>query len=263
MTLPATKTDICNLSLSRIGAKAVTEAQITADTDPRAQHCNRHYEQTRDALQRSFWWRFARARIRLASAWATARIYTTDQFVLNDDVWYKCKAAHTSGDLDDEPGVGAVAGTFWTTLVASDYTPENEWDFMFDLPAAFLRFRSIFEETDSTSRSRRHAIEGLVLFTNLSEISLRYIQQVTDIAEFDPLYMEVLILQLALKLTPPLAGVGTPGQNLLRELKLELKPLMAQVRAVDSNETDVGGRSDWNLARHGGLGITSGEERFL
>jgi hypothetical protein len=259
MALPEDKLDVCNLSLNRIGEKAVTQAQLTADTDSRAQRCNRHYEQTRDALQRSHWWRFARARIRLASVWATAKAYTTDQYVLNDDVWYKCFLAHTSVTTTNEP----PNATFWTTLVASDYTPENEWDFMFDLPAAFLRFRSIFEETDSTSRNRRRAIEGLVLFTNLSEVSLRYIQRVTDVTAFDPLYLEVLVLQFALKLIPPTAGVGSVGQALLSELKTELKPLMASVRSIDRNETDVGGRSDWNLARHGGIGISGQEERFL
>ena len=263
MALSEDKLDICNLSLNRIGEKAITQAQLDDDTDPRAQRCNRHYEQTRDALQRSFWWRFARARIRLASNWATDTIYTTDQYVLNDDVWYKCKAAHTSGDLDDEPGVGAVAGTFWTTLIASDYTPENEWDFMFDLPVAFLRFRSILEESDSTSRNQRRAIEGLVLFTNLSGVSLRYVQRVTDVTKFDPLYVEVLVLQLALKLVPPTAGVGSAGQALLSELKAELNPLMAEVKSVDRSETDIGGRSDWNLARHGGIGITGQPERLL
>jgi hypothetical protein len=133
---------------------------------------------------------------------------------------------------------------------------------MFDLPVAFLRFRSILEETDSMSRHRRRAIERLVLFTNLSEVSLRYIQRVTDVTAFDPLYTEVLVLLFALKLIPPTAGVGSAGQALLAELRNELTPLMAQVRSIDRNETDVGGRSDWNLARHGGIGIT-GEERFL
>lgn len=265
MALPTTELEIDNMSLGRIGAKRITQAQLDASpiTNVNAQHCDLHYEQSRDALQRSHWWRFARDRINLVSAWATAIVYTTDQYVSNDDVWYKCLTAHTSGALDDEPGVGAVAGTYWTTLTTVDYTPDSEWDFMWDLPSDYLRFRSIFEETDSTSRSRRHAIEGQVLLTNLSEVSLLYIKQVTNVSEFDPLYTEVLVLQLALKLVPPISGVGSAGQALLSELKKELKPLMAQVRAVDSNETDVGGRSDWNLARHGGLGIMSGEERFL
>lgn len=65
MALPETKTDICNLALSRIGAKTVTTAELTADTAVTAKHCNRNYEQTRDALLRSNHWRFARDRAAL------------------------------------------------------------------------------------------------------------------------------------------------------------------------------------------------------
>lgn len=264
MALPTTELEIDNMSLGRIGAKRITQAQLDASpiTDVNAQHCDLHYEQSRDSLQRSHWWRFARTRIELVSAWETAKVYTTDQYVSNDDVWYKCLVAHTSGALDDEPGTGAVADTYWTTLSASDYTPEVEWDYMWDLPSDYLRFRSIYEEGGATSKSRRRAIEGQILLTNLSGINLLYIKRVTTITEFDPLYVEILVLQLALKLVPPLVGVGSAGQSLLSELKNELKPLMSKVQAVDDNETDVGGRSDWNLARHGGVGIASQEERF-
>lgn len=212
MALPTTKLDICNLSFDRIGEKAITLAELTANTDVRAQTCNRHYEQSRDSLQKTNWWRFAR-----------------DRSVLTED--------------EDFDGF--------------------EWDNAFDLPDDYLRFRSIFEETDSTSRTRRHAIEGNQILTNLSEVSLLYIKQVTDVTLFDPLYIEVLVLQLALKLLPARAGVGAASLGLSNDIKVELKPLFAQVRSINRNETDVGGRSDWNLARHGGLGIMSGEERFL
>lgn len=212
MALPATKLDICNLSLDRIGEKAITLAQLTANTDPRAQACNRHYEQSRDALQKTNWWRFAR-----------------DRSVLTEDE-----------DFDD-----------------------FEWDNSFDLPDDYLRFRSIFEEDGVTSKTRRHALEGQSLLTNLSEVSLLYIKQVVDVTKFDPLYIEVLVLQLALKLLPARAGVGAAALTLSTEIKNELKPLFTQVRSINRNETDVGGRSDWNLARSGGLGIMSEEERFL
>lgn len=212
MALPTTKLDICNLSLDRIGATAINQAQLTANTDVRAQICNRNYEQSRDALQKTNWWRFAR-----------------DRSVLTED--------------EDFDGF--------------------EWDNSFALPDDYLRFRSIFEETDSTSRTRRHAIEGQSLLTNLDEVSLLYIKRVMDVALFDPLYIEVLVLQLALKILPARAGVGVAALTLSSDIKNELKPLFAQVRSINRNETDVGGRSDWNLARHGGLGIMSGEERFL
>ncbi len=194
MALPTTKTDMCNLSLSRIGAKAVTLAQITADTDPRAQHCNRHYEQTRDSLVRSHWWRFASDRASLTA--------TTD--------------------------------------------PSFEWDNAFTLPSDFLRMKSVFDpnNTPGNNTRRSFALEGLTLLTNDSSVKIRYIKQVTTVTDFEPLFIEVLVLQLALKLVPPLAGVGTAGQNLLKELKDELRILMSRVRAMDRQETNTIGRAD-------------------
>ena len=137
--------------------------------------------------------------------------------------------------------------------------PDFEWDNQFILPNDFLRFRSIYEEDGATSKSRRHSIEGQRLLTNLSAVSLRYIKKVTDPTKFDPLFVEVLVLQLALKLT---AGLAKTDPKLKVDIKDNLKPLMAKAQAVNINETDVGGRSDWNLARHGGIGIASQEERF-
>ena len=137
--------------------------------------------------------------------------------------------------------------------------PVFEWDNQFILPNGFLRFRSIYEEDGATSKSRRHSLEGQRLLTNLSAVSLRYIKKVTDVTEFDPLFVQVLVLQLALKFIPALAKTDP---KLSTDIKTELKPLMTKVEAVDMDETDVGGRSDWNLARHSGIGIASTEERF-
>jgi len=47
-------------------------------------------------------------------AWVTATDYIVGNVVGNDDVTFTCLVAHTSGDLDDEPGVGAVTDTYWT-----------------------------------------------------------------------------------------------------------------------------------------------------
>jgi hypothetical protein len=48
------------------------------------------------------------------SGWATATAYVANQYVSNNDVSYLCILAHTSGDTDDEPGVGATTATYWT-----------------------------------------------------------------------------------------------------------------------------------------------------
>ena len=137
--------------------------------------------------------------------------------------------------------------------------PAFEWDNQFILPDDFMRFRSIYEEDGTTSRHRRHALEGRRLLTNLSAVSLRYVKKVTDVTEFDSLFVEVLVLLLARKMLKSLAGGDAA---LAKEIKDDLKVLVPKVQAVDSDETDVGGRSDWNLARHGGTGVESSEERF-
>jgi hypothetical protein len=135
----------------------------------------------------------------------------------------------------------------------------DEWDNQFILPNDFLRFRSIEEEKGYSSRSRRHSIEGDRFLTNFSTVNMRYIRKVTDVTKFDPLFVQVLVLQLDLKLITGLAKTDT---QLKESIKNDLKELMPKVQAVDDDETNVGGRSDWNLARHGGLGIAGQEERF-
>lgn len=200
------ETRICNMSLSDLGAKRINNFET--DDSKQAILCRLHYEPTRDALIRSHWWRFARAR-------ATLSQDTTD--------------------------------------------PDFEWDNQFILPNDYLRFRSIEEESGYTSRSRRHAIEGDRFLTNFSTVNMRYIRRVTDVTKFDPLFVQVLVLQLDLKLITGLAKTDT---KLKESIKADIKDLMPKVQAVDNDETDVGGRSDWNLARHGGLGIAGQEERF-
>lgn len=199
MALPESKTDICNLALSRIGAKVVTSAEITADTAVTAMHCNRHYEQTRDALLRSHWWRFASARKSLIK--------------------------------------GAA--------------PEFEWDHSYALPNDFLAVKSIYDEDEDNHFHRNHyEIEGNLLLTDEDTFDLKYIKQVTSVKDFDPLFIEVLVLSLALKLVMPLSQ----DRKLYAEIKDELyKEVMPKVRTLDRQETNTEGRAgdlNWNESRY-------------
>lgn len=204
MANPSTKTDICNLTLGRMGSKTVTAAQITADTDPIAKQCNLHYEQTRDALLRSHKWRFASARASL------------------------------------------VRGA----------TPPFEYDYSYKLPTDFLSPKPIFDGDESDGVFRyQYAIEGKLILTNEDSCDMQYIRQVTDVTEFDPLYIEVLVLALALKLVMPIAQ----DRKLYAEIKDELYGpngrggLMSSVRAMDKQETNTKGRAgklNWNESRY-------------
>ncbi len=191
------ETALCNMSLAKLGAN-VTLKNVETDTSQEARECRLHYEQTRDALLRSYWWRFASARAEL--------VETT--------------------------------------------TPDFEWSNAFTLPADFLAMRSIFENRFSNENFRSYALEGNILLTNEDEMSIRYVKKVTAVSEFDSLFVEVLVLQLALKLTS-IAG-ATP--KIRGSLKDDLKLLMPSVRALDGQETNTDGRVEsgtWNDARFG------------
>lgn len=210
---PSSETDICNMALNRIGAKALTAAEITANTEPRAIACNTHYAQTRDALLRSHWWRFAKARAALTA----------------------------------------------TT------TPTFEWSYAFTLPTDFLQEKSVYEDNSTLRRNTVYSyeLEGSTLLTDESSCNLRYIKQVTTVTSFDPLFIECFVLQLALKLIYPIAGVGSAGRAMAAEIKNELygtprQPgLMAKVRALDKREGERIGRTDrilWNNSRSANFG---------
>ena len=134
-----------------------------------------------------------------------------------------------------------------TVLVADTNTPDFEWDYQFTLPDDFLRQKAVYGVNGVCLLTDRWAIEGRKLLSNDSTVDLKYIKKVTDTTEFDALFTEVFILKLAIKLMFALAGTKTKG--LEEGLFLELKAVLSKARQVARQETNVSGRSDWNLAR--------------
>ncbi len=173
MTLTQAEVDLSNLSYGKFGSKRFTLADQT--TDILGIRADLHFDQTRNALLRSFEWPFAKTRLRLVSAWLTDTIYTTDQYVWQDALLYKCIVAHTSdvfatdltnlnwtlvstidawvtateyvvGDLVTTNALlykcleAHTSGTFSTDLAADKWVlettkPVNVFGFNYDLPA--------------------------------------------------------------------------------------------------------------------------------
>lgn len=78
-------TSICNMSLGRIGAKRINSLEDTSETIAEAIHCRLHYEQTRNALQRSHYWRFNAARAILSEDTDSPDFEWDHQFFLPND----------------------------------------------------------------------------------------------------------------------------------------------------------------------------------
>lgn len=234
MASPTSKTDICNLALRRTGQTAVTAAEITADTAPNAIHCNLQYEQTRDELQELYWWSFNGARLRLASAWAASKAYTTDQYVLNDSIWYKCAVAHTSATATEPPHAN------WTTLTTAQVTPAFEYKYMFDQPSDFLCRRYLYEDNTAGVTQYSWKVEGTKILTNDATVDIVYSKQVTTVTEFTPLFIKALYLNMAKNFATAIAK----DAKLEEGINVELLRVMKRVNAHSKQMQRTKGRQD-------------------
>lgn len=239
MALTAAEIVVVNQALARIAAKQIT---LAAQTGIEGVYSNLFYEQTRNSLLRSFEWPFASARIELVDDWVTATDYTTDQYVWSSSVLYKCAIAHTSGTFATD-----LAALKWTVYATR---PSHEWDYQYSLPSDYIRLKSSYLESDGDLPNERWTIEGILFLTNDDEVQLNYVKKETDPTKFDPLFTEVLILQLALKLINPLAKPGATSTK--EDIKNDLRILIPQVRTICRQEINTSGRSDWIQARYGG-----------
>lgn len=128
--------------------------------------------------------------------------------------------------------------------------PPFEYDRQYILPVDFLRLKSIYEGRFSGENFRNYAIEGQRIKTNDTAMEIRYIKRVTDVTEFDPLFVQVFVLQLDLKL---LTGLAKTDTKLKGSIKDDLRLLMPSVRALDRQETNTMGKYEletWNDARY-------------
>jgi len=126
------------------------------------------------------------------------------------------------------------------SLVLDTETPSFGWDYQYDLPDDFLKLKFFYEE-------EKYTIEGRKFLTDEDSASIEYIRDVTDVTEFNPLFVEILVLQLALKLIPALAG--TQSETLRQDLKQDLMLLLRRAITIERQETNDTGKSDWNNAR--------------
>ena len=112
MALTEVEVGLCNQSLGKIGSKQFTFGDVTSI---RSIQCLLYFDQTRNALSRSFEWPFAKTRLRLVSGWLTDTVYTTDQYVWQSALLYKCAIAHTSDVFTTD-----LASGNWTLVSTVD-----------------------------------------------------------------------------------------------------------------------------------------------
>jgi hypothetical protein len=191
--------DICNLALTRIG-----HGQISSlDEDSKAGDlCTLHYPMARDALLAAHPWNFAIRRQELAAS--------------------------------------------------ADYTPAFEFDYYFPLPTDCLKvIRTDFEASGSSStavygfpgmsgyvndivpyRLESHASLGRVIACSESTLEIEYTAKVTDTAQFDELFVDLLAQRLAAEM----CVAFTDTQSLAKSMWEIYQAKLVEARLIDAQQ---------------------------
>lgn len=128
-------------------------------------------------------------------------------------------------------------------------TPDYEWAYQYELPTDFMRLVDVYEDDGTDNLDDRWTRESNRILTNYNTCNIRYIKTITDPAAFDPLFAEVMLLRLAWKLIPALAGSLSRADR--EGIQTELRRVEGKARTICEQENNQTGRTDWTLARYG------------
>ncbi len=112
------------------------------------------------------------------------------------------------------------------SLAENAITPAFEWAAQYELPADFIRIKSIFNSDGPFT------IEGTAILTDTTtELQVVYVKKVTDVTAFDPLFVQTLTLMLAI-----LAAPRIQSDVKVEVLMRELKELIMEAKIVDAQD---------------------------
>lgn len=118
-------------------------------------------------------------------------------------------------------------------LVERATAPAFGWTKAFALPSDFIRVADVGESEHGDTISERFIIEGSSLLTDATSVNLIYVYDCSNVSLFDPLFVEVLSLKLAISVCDSLRGSSQQADRLASELAMLAGPL---ARRVDANE---------------------------
>ncbi len=172
---------------------------------------------------------------------------TITNATVHDVYWHGVKVQSSSEDVVwfDKTATATYMTVSNVTLAVA--APSHQWTYKYRLPSDFARLIDVYEDDGTDEVDERWTREGDYILTDYTTCNIRYVKTVTDPDDFDPLFKEVLILRLAWKLIPILAG--NMSQVNREEIKKELQQAEAKARTVCAQENNQTGRADFQLAR--------------
>lgn len=114
----------------------------------------------------------------------------------------------------------------------------NEYEHKYSLPSDFLRLVMVYNESNHPvihfmNYKAPFVMEGRHIYTDVENAKIKYIRDVDDVSEFSPLFIDCLILDLAVRLTRLFNSSTTMLQQLLSEFTL----MIEKAKITDCQQT--------------------------
>jgi hypothetical protein len=108
--------------------------------------------------------------------------------------------------------------------------PPFEYTYQFPLPSDFLKM--VRTEDESANYVDDYRIEGGKLLSNSDTVAIEYIARISDVALFDPLFVDLLAQRLAAELAISFTDTQSMAQGFWQVYNQKL----AEARGVDAQE---------------------------
>ena len=242
--------DICNLALSRVGARAISS--LTDLTNTSAIACNTSYMSVLTEVSRSHPWSCLLCSTVLTATpqtpinpsvtvtstnWAPLTAYSVNAYVMFSGYLYQCLIANTS----TANFVNDLTQGFWFQTDTFNADPfcgcgagqgfASGWASQFPLPSDYLL---LVELNDNECRPQvDYEIQGISLYTNDSHAVIKYVALDMDATHYDSMFVDALSLRLGASIATDLRKDG--GAMAAGLLALYNRAL-GEARTQDGNE---------------------------
>lgn len=112
-----------------------------------------------------------------------------------------------------------LRANFWNcaisraALAQDSATPVHGWDYQYTLPPDCLRVISINEDESLADAGDDFKVEGRKLLTNETTVNLRYVKDISNPEEYDPLLYKSIACRLAADMAYAITGSASKAEQ--------------------------------------------------
>jgi hypothetical protein len=118
-------------------------------------------------------------------------------------------------------------------LSALEELPAFGWARQYSLPVDCLRVLEVNGSEAGDVLSSEYIVEGRRILTNAEEVRLVYVRQISDVSQFDAVFVRAFALRLAIALSETIRGTTNKTAELAQLYERVTAPL---ARRIDANE---------------------------